>query len=223
VDRSVQETRQIEQANSGRLRIGFVDMAFYSEVMPEKIRQFREQNPRCQVELVPGTSAAQTQWLDAGEIDLALIYQKPAANYNLSCRKLCTEPLAVAVHQDHPFARRSSLNLPELRNEPFVWFDRMQNSPLFDHVDEVCGRSGLRRRIIQDGANDPTQLTLVAAQVGITFSPVSANFTKPPKVRLIGLQNEPLQISLYAAWRRDQPVPPIVNDLLSATCDASRQ
>ncbi len=211
---AVQETRQMDRSNSTAIRAGYVDMAFYSGVIPERIRFFREKNPKVRVDLVPATSAKQVELLDAGDIDLALIYQEPAAHSPFENCRLWSEPLAVGVHQDHRLAHHSSVALRELCDEPFVWFDRSQNPVFFDYVEQVCGRSGLRRRIVQDGANDPTQLTLVAAQVGITFSPVSASRTKPETVRLIRLQGEPLKLTLYAAWRKSETGSPLLRQLL---------
>jgi DNA-binding transcriptional LysR family regulator len=213
---AVEEIRQISRLNIGRIRVGYVDMAFYSGDLPEKIRQFQNQNPGIDIELVPHTSVEQIELLQTGSIDLGLVYQEPSPSHNLNSRKLSSEPLTVAVHHSNGLARRSSVSLSELRDQSFVWFDRAQNPALFDYVDEVCQGSGLRRRIIQNGTNDPAQLALVAALVGITFSPVSANSAKPANVCLIPLRDRPLHISLYAAWRKDDLISPAARSLLQA-------
>jgi DNA-binding transcriptional LysR family regulator len=122
--------------------------------------------------------------------------------------------LTVAVHQNNRLAQHQAVALSELDGEPFVWFDRVQNPVFFDYVEQVCSRSGLRRRIVQDAANDPTQLTLVAAQVGITFSPVSAGRTKPENVRLIRIREDPLKLTLYGAWRQNENTCPALHQLL---------
>jgi DNA-binding transcriptional LysR family regulator len=213
---AVEETRHVNRAQNARIRVGYVDIAFYSGALPEKIRCFQEHNPGLKVELIPGTSVEQTALLESGDIDVGLIYQEPIGSSRLDSRKLSTEPLVVAVHQDNKFARRSCVSLSELSGEPFVWFDRIQNPTLFDHVDEVCRRCGLRRRIVQDGANDLAQLALVASRVGVTLSPLSAIQTKPANVRLIRLQGRPLNISLYVAWRKDAVTPRATRGLVSA-------
>jgi DNA-binding transcriptional LysR family regulator len=217
---AVEETRQVSRLNVGRIRVGYVDMAFYSGELPEKIRRFQNQNPALEIELVPKTSIEQIELLEKGGLDLGLIYQALSPSYNVNSRKLSSEALAVAVHRNNELARRSSVSLSDLNNEPFVWFDRAQNPPLFDHVDEVCSRFGLRRRIIQNGANDPAQLALVAAMVGITFSPLSASATKPANVCLVPLRDRPLQISLHAAWRKDDLLAPMAKGFLHALFEA---
>jgi len=213
---AVEETRQVSRLNLGRIRVGYVDMAFYSGELPEKIRRFQNQNPGLEIELVPNTSIEQTALLENGGLDLGLIYQAPSSSYNVNSRKLSSEPLTVAVHRDNELARRSSVSLSDLNNEPFVWFDRAQNPSLFDHVDEVCHQFGLNRRIIHNGANDPAQLALVAAMVGITFSPLSASGTKPANVCLVPLRDRPLHINLHVAWRKDDLIPPMAKGLVQA-------
>jgi len=217
---AVEEIRQISRLNIGRIRVGYVDMAFYSGDLPEKIRRFQNQNPGIDIELVPHTSVEQIELLQTGSIDLGLVYQEPSPSQNLNSRKLSSEPLTVAVHHSNGLACRSSVSLSELRDQSFVWFNRAQNPALFDYIDEVCQRSGLRRRIIQNGANDLAQLALVAAMVGITFSPLSASVTKPANVCLVPLRDRPLQISLYAAWRKDDLIAPIAKGLLHALFEA---
>ena len=213
---AVEETRQASRLNVGRIRVGYVDMAFYSGDLPEKIRRFQNQNPGIDIELVPKTSVEQIELLETGSIDLGLVYQQPSPSHNLNSHKLSSEPLTLAVHRSNGLARRSSVSLSELRDQPFVWFDRAQNPALFDNIDEICQRFGLRRRIVQNGTNDLAQLALVAALVGITFSPTSADSTKPANVCLVQLRDGPLHINLYAAWRKDDLVPPAARSLLQA-------
>lgn len=128
---AVEEIRQVSRLNIGRIRVGYVDMAFYSGDLPEKIRRFQNQNPGIDIELVPHTSVEQIELLQTGSIDLGLIYQEPSPSLNLNSRKLSSEPLTVAVHHGNGLARRSSVSLSELRDQSFVWFDRAQNPCTF--------------------------------------------------------------------------------------------
>jgi DNA-binding transcriptional LysR family regulator len=213
---AVEETRQINRGSTTSLRVGYVDMAFYSGAIPERIRRFREANPGVEINLIPATSAEQIDLLARDEIDLGLIYQPAPPQLRLATCRLCTEPVAVAVHQNSRLANRPTVALNELDQEPFVWFNRAQNPFFFDYVEQVCNTSGLRRKVIQDAANDPTQLTLVAAQVGITFSPISALRTKPETVQLIQLRAAPLKLTLYAAWQKRENANSPVDQLLQA-------
>jgi DNA-binding transcriptional LysR family regulator len=214
LETAVEETRQIDRGNTATFRIGYVDMAFYSGVIPERIRRFQEENPGVRVKLIPATSAKQIELLDGGDIDLALLYQEPAAHFHFGNCRLCTEPLTVAVHQNNRLAHQPAIALSELMASPL--FGSTACKIQFSSIMSSKCAAGLvsRRRIVQDAANDPTQLTLVAAQVGITFSPVSAGRTKPENVRLIRIREDPLKLTLYAAWRQNENTCPALHQLL---------
>jgi DNA-binding transcriptional LysR family regulator len=125
---AVEETRQASRLNIGRIRVGYVDMAFYSGDLPEKIRRFQNQNPGIDVELVPKTSVEQIELLERGSIDLGLVYQEPSPSHNLNSHKLSSEPLTVAVHGQQR-TRPSLLRFPFRTKRPALCLVRESAEP----------------------------------------------------------------------------------------------
>ncbi len=195
---AVSEIREVAGAIPAVVRVGFVEMSFYSGIIPAFVQRFRSTHPNVRVELVPASSAQQRQMLEAGAIDVGLMYHETPDTTAYAAKMIGSEPLMLAIPQNHALARRRAVALRDLQKESFIWFPRPQNPAFYDHAASVCAEDGLQLRIVQDGANDPTQLTLVGAGIGLSFTPRSAQRTKPDGVSLVEIRNQPLQLDLYA-------------------------
>ena len=75
-------------------------------------------------------------------------------------------------------ARKRSLRVADLRNEPFIFFARRMGPLAFDRTMACCERSGFRPNIVQDAPQWPTLVRLVAAGLGVSLAPACvANVT----------------------------------------------
>jgi DNA-binding transcriptional LysR family regulator len=118
-----QELGEMVGLRTGTLRLGAFATAA-AVLVPPALTSFRRVYPSVEVsicELEPEQAVAR---LHAREIDLALVYEFPAAPgpplEGLDCEYLFDDPLYVALPQEHPLARRDRLKLADLTDETWI-------------------------------------------------------------------------------------------------------
>ncbi|WP_305786617.1 LysR family transcriptional regulator [Symbioplanes lichenis] len=139
-------------------------------------------------------------------------FTPPSVSPPIEVAELAAEPLAVALHRDHPLARRETLTLPELAAERFTTIarDAIREQPFGLHG--MCRRTGFRARKFAEVDDVTTQLALVATGLSAAALPLSMSRDAPADVTFVPLADqEPLRTMLLHDRRRGLPE---VGDLL---------
>jgi DNA-binding transcriptional LysR family regulator len=156
----------------GRLAVGFVDSAVYG-VFPRVLRHMRAKYPELNLVLLDMNSDEQLQALRANQLDVGLIRPPCANTAGLRLETIATEPLMVALPQDHRLAKQGQVALGELANEPFIFVPRRFGSGYYDHLMAVCARGGFSPHVVQEAKAAQTMVSLVAGGLGVTLVPTS--------------------------------------------------
>lgn len=205
---AVERARDVGRGRAGLLRIGFVDTSMYHPVVPGLINRFRAAHPGIKMDLRQDPSVAQWELLRTRQIDAALLYHLPPERMlKVDSVELGAEEIHLAVPSRHPFARRSSVCMAELRDEALVWFPRSVSPPFNDVIFDACARHGFSPRIVQEVRTDHAIISLVAAGVGCTFCISSAVFSKPKAVEIIRVRDLGLRFRLSLCWLPDAANP----------------
>jgi DNA-binding transcriptional LysR family regulator len=78
------------------------------------------------------------------------------------------------------------LRLRDLADVPFVWFPRRAGPAFYDRLMQGCYRGGLKAsRIIQEGLNEATILSLVATGFGVGWVLGSARWRCPKSAAIL--------------------------------------
>lgn len=209
VDRMVDATRLAAAGKTGFVRVGFSDGATYSGRVPEIIRQFRAASPNVELELIPASSARQAELLAANSIDVGFVYWLPRDSSTVDHHDIGKERIMLAVAATNKLARRKSLRLQDLSELPFIWFKR-SNAPMFyDLIATACNRAGLSLHVVQEAFTESTMLSLVSADLGVTFITEAAARRKPDNVVLMDVRDLDATITLQAMWRQNERNPAI--------------
>jgi DNA-binding transcriptional LysR family regulator len=135
-----QELAEIAGRRHGRLRFGCFP-TMLATLMPPAFARFRTQHPDVRLIVVDDHLHRLLPRLDAGELDLAIIYDHDALG-DVGARDLLRTPLIedrfqAVLPTAHPLAQRSSpLHLRELRNES--WIGGATNSAWYRIVRHAC-------------------------------------------------------------------------------------
>ena len=100
------------------------------------------------------------------------------------------------------------LRLRDLADATFVWFPRRESPVLYDRLMHECFRGGLKSpRIVQEGLNEATILSLVATGLGVGWVLGTARWRCPKSVVIMSVVDLNLPLPLALAWRRDNASP----------------
>lgn len=173
LDGAEQELGEIAGRRHGRLRFGTFPTAL-ATLVPPAFAEFRQQYPKITLTVVDEHLQRLIPRLDAGELDLALIYEHEPLP-NIAVRELERIPLLDDVFQavlpaGHRLARRRRpLQLSDLRDEP--WIGGAPTSAWYRIATDACRRAGFTPRA--DFASDDhiAVQALVAAGLGVSVIP----------------------------------------------------
>lgn len=167
-----ERVRKIARGDIGIVRIGCVASALQGFV-PPVVRAARERHPEVQFILSEKKSGAQLEDLVAGRLDVGLVHLTKHVPAGLDVVELFSQPVGLALPDDHPATADSLVRLSGLAEEPFVLFPRALEPDTYDLFVNTCVAAGFAPRISQEAESIQSLLALVAAGLGVAFIPQS--------------------------------------------------
>jgi len=138
--------------------------------------------------------------LRSGDLDLAIVTANDIPQ-DLESVLVKEDRLLVAVSDLHPFARRDSVRVEDLRNERIVAFPEKIGSHLRELLTKLCGEAGFTPNIVQDVSDPYSLLTVVGANVGVALMGESTEGLQFHGVKYIPLDGVDDVMPVYLAWR----------------------
>ena len=208
VNEAAARAARVARGQSGTLRVGFTESASWRGVVPESFRRFREMQPDAELQLQPSPSLVQLEAIRSGRLDAGFVFNMPKTDPELDARPVAIERIELAVPTSHPVAKRKQVRLRELAGAPFVWFPRREAPALYDRLMRECFRGGLKSpRIVQEGQDEATILSLVATGLGIGWVLGTARWHRPKSVVILSVLDMDLPQELSLAWSKDNRSP----------------
>lgn len=146
-----------QQQLSGPVKLGCYS-TFATNVVPELLEGFPKRHPGVHVEIMVGTNEELLFALEAGRLDVALVYDV-SLPVGYRRRKLYATELEVHLHPQHPLATADTIDLPDLVGEPYIQF---YATPGTVNVIDAFAARGLE----PDISVSVTEIGLVEALVG---------------------------------------------------------
>jgi DNA-binding transcriptional LysR family regulator len=208
VSEATARAAHVARGQSGTLRVGFTENASWHGVVPDSFRLFREQQPDAELQLQPAASLEQLDAIRSGRLDAGFANFTPKADPELDQLAVAVHHLELAVPKRHPLTQLKKLRLRELTDAPFIWFPRRASPAFYDRLMHECHRGGLTSpRIVQEGLNEATILSLVSTGLGVGWVLGSARWRCPETVAILPVVDLNVPLRLTLAWRRDNTSP----------------
>ncbi|TAW19009.1 LysR family transcriptional regulator [Rhizobium ruizarguesonis] len=176
------------RGETGRLSLGFTASSAFNPVVSTTIRRFRARWPEVQLSLTEMNTLALMQKLERGELDATFMRPSLDDPAGIRLRRLPDEPMVIALPASHPLARRSSVPLAALAEEPFILFPRLVGLSLYDDVVLACRRAGFELTVAQEAPQISSVVNLVAADLGVSIVPASIS-----QIMLEGVAYRPIE------------------------------
>jgi DNA-binding transcriptional LysR family regulator len=203
---------RVARGRSGTLRVGFAENASWHGVVPDSFRRFREQRPEAELQLQPAPSLAQLEAIRSGRLDAGFVNFMPKADPELDQLPVAITHVELATPKRHPLTKIKKLRLRDLTDAPFVWFPRRDSPAFYDRLMHECYRGGLKSpRIVQEGLNEATILSLVSTGLGVGWVLGTARWRCPESVVILSVVDLNMPLTLALAWRRDNASPLLEN------------
>jgi DNA-binding transcriptional LysR family regulator len=208
VNEAAARAERVARGRSGTLRVGFTENASWQGVVPESFRRFREMRPDAELQLQPAGSLEQLKAIRSGRLDAGFVFNMPKTDPELELLPVAVQHIELAALRRHPLTKLKKVRLRDLTEAPFVWFPRKESPALYDRLMHECFRGGLKSpRIVQEGLDEATILSLVATGIGVGWVLGTARWRCPKSVVILSVVDLNVRLPLSLAWRRDNTSP----------------
>ncbi|MDY6944646.1 MAG: LysR substrate-binding domain-containing protein [Pseudomonadota bacterium] len=152
---------------SGKLKLGLIP-TIGPYLLPLVARRLRKQLPQLKLMLYEYQTHQLLEKLRDGEIEVAIL-ALPVQMDGLEARELYHEEFNVAVPNNHPLAKKSSIKLDDLAGESLLLLE--DGHCLRDQALDVCSRIDVKENEDYRATSLETLRQMVAAGLGITLMP----------------------------------------------------
>ena len=207
-ERAQRTAQRAAMGETGRLRVGFVEAAADTGILPDVLSFFRMHLPSIGLSLFEMDSLQQAEAFRDGRIDLGLLSSiPPDAGRWLQAEVVHREPLVLAMPPAHPLAGRKRFALRDLAGESFVLIPRYVGPALHDDIIARCREADFSPRVAQEAAGWHTIVSLVSAGVGVAFVPMSFAQAERSGVAYRPVRDLSVSLDLAAVWKQGEKSP----------------
>ncbi|AKF09936.1 LysR family transcriptional regulator [Sandaracinus amylolyticus] len=163
--RATDEARRVARGEAGVLSVAYTPTATY-EILPRVIAAFRRAHPDIALELREMRSPDQVAAIDEGRVELGIACLPLEGD--LETRVLATESLVAALPSRHRLAKKTRVDVSELKGEPFVIVRPDVEPAWAGAVARALAKHGVGGDVVQETDTKIAMLGLVAAGVGVS-------------------------------------------------------
>lgn len=203
--------KEIDQANSTKIRFGLppiIGNYYFPPLTPKLMRH----------QLMPDLETSEhgsrelLKMLLHGDLDMALLGSlNPLKEARLKAQELARFPFQVIVANNHPLAKRQTVDFASLKNEQFI----VPDTEFFHNqaFKQMCRRAHFRPRVLYRTADIHVIKAMVSENLGITFL-TSLAVEQGDNVKQVAINDSDQPIfHLSVAMRENEELPPRKQEL----------
>ena len=168
------EIEAITQLDGGSLQVGTFGSAASSFVV-RTLCEFRRRHPKVCIGLVDGHPQPLIRRLRAGELDLAAVFDYPAAGHDLGdgleLHHLLDQPYDIVLPRDHALAGAAGVHPAQLADEDWLLPDVGAEVPMMKLLARMFEAAGFAPRVAFTVNDCKMVLAMVAAGGGVSIVP----------------------------------------------------
>ena len=179
------EIQEMSRAEAGTVVVGAIPtIAPY--LLGPVLAHFARRYPAVSLTVTEEITPILLEHLHNGRADLVVL-ALPVRGEELLCEELFQEPLFAAIPQKHRLAKRKSISLGEIRDEPFLLLK--EGHCFRENVLSACRRSRVHPNVVFESGQFSTILSMVATGMGVSVVPAMA-VEKQPGCRFLRISDD---------------------------------
>ena len=200
----VESVRHFSRHELAPLNIGYVANLFY-DLLPVTLASFQRSFPTVPINLFDMTCGDQFHALQDGKIDLGFVgLREPIEERGLQFRPIACYGTVVAVAKNNPLAKKSVINLKELKPMFFIGMSEASFPGYRGWLTQTCRKVGFSPKVLQDADIERTVIQSVAAGLGVALLPDQVK--KLPHDSVVFRELNPsVKTESCIAWQADNP------------------
>ncbi len=210
-DRAKLNTKLIGEGGIGRISLSYVGSAMQN-VIPKLLLSTRNKFPQIKFGLEELDNAKQIEGLLSQKIDLGFVRLNQVQR-DLAIQPVFEDTFSLVLPENHPLTKRKFKSLSQLKEEPFILFEKEYSSFYYDIVMSIFDDAGFSPIISHATVHANTIFRLVENNFGISIVPSSLALGYDLKVKFIELKHIPHRTELSVVWNKKNKNP-VMNKVL---------
>lgn len=212
MDAALLRTREASTGLEGELRLGYTKGYEHSD-LPKYLRNFHHESPNVLISCYRCDTDMLASGLISGDYDVIFTWDSTNIRQEerLQLKVMEHVPLRVALHTNHPLARRKELTRKDLRQENILFMSPSGTGDSFGDAFYIrlYQQAGYQPNIILRSNDIESILMMVAAEEGISIVP---EYSHPwdvgtENVVFVPLAGEGETEEILIIWRKDDDNP----------------
>ena len=197
-DHMLKHTKLLDAGLEGNLKLGYVGSAMQNFI-PELLLKFRKLHPTIHFKLTELDNQQQIESLISHDIDLGFIRLDHVPK-GLSTQTVLEDTFSIVLPENHPINKKNFKGLYQLKDEPFILFEKSYSPAYFEKVMQLFEQSGFTPIVSHSSVNASTIYRLVENNFGISIVPTSLQLGYDMNIQFIELTGMPQRTVLSAVW-----------------------
>lgn len=165
----INEIGQEFNLGSDALNIGYIGPAM-DNLLSDWIKKFRKLYPEVKVHILRYSSSKVVEAFQNHAIHFGILYEMNLVNLpGLKYQEVGREKFKVLLNSEHPLANCSSIDLKQLKDEPFLICERSCSPNYYDRVFSICEKRDFKPQISQTLGLVGDIYRLVSAGLGVAI------------------------------------------------------
>lgn len=204
-------TKLIGSGGIGKVNISYVGSAMQN-VIPKLLLDTRRKYPELKFALQELDNAKQIEGLLSHKIDFGFV-RLDRVHRDLKMAPVLTDTFSLVLPEQHPLSKRKFKSLTQVKEEPFILFEREYSSFYYDIVMSIFDAAEFSPIISHTTVHANTIFRLVENNFGISIIPSSLALGYNMKVKFIELKHIPQRTALSVVWNKKNKNPVLKNVL----------
>ena len=202
-DEAIIRARRADSGLDGAFKIGTLGGLSSVEFLTT-IADFKNKYKTIDIMLMQSNMKSLNMGLLQGSLDVALTREFDIIHHSqeLMWATLFQSRYGIVLRKDHPLAQCDTIQLPELKDEPFILVDKDVSPNAYNVSIQICTSRGLEPRILYTEPTLEIVCALVKAGMGISVQPDCALTYGEDKLKFIPIEGEDTYSDVVLAWRR---------------------
>ncbi|HWR38952.1 MAG TPA: LysR family transcriptional regulator [Patescibacteria group bacterium] len=195
------ELNDVTHLKKGSICIGIPPMVGET-FFPRIIGLFHQKYPQIKIKLIEVGSKKVEIGVEDGSLDVGVAVL-PVKDNAFETFEFIKNPLMLIVSRQHALAARETVNLAELRDEPFVFYHR--DFGLYRLIYDACLNAGFEPEVICETSQWNFMARVVAAQLGVALLPkrVCQELQKQNmNIKVIAMEPPEIYWHLALIWKK---------------------
>jgi LysR family transcriptional regulator, cyn operon transcriptional activator len=212
-----ERARALRTGQTGVLRVGTTPQAIES-LLVDFLGRYQARHPGVEVHLVEDGGARLPGRLERGEVQVSIM---AAGDDHIHGRPLCPLYLLAVMPETHGMARRGTLDITELTDDPLLLLGRGYASREWFYA--ACQVAQMRPRVLLESTAPQTLIALAGAGYGIAVVPSMVRIPRG-KLRAVPLLHRRVPIGrwMVIAWNPQRFLAPYAEQFVEEMVAHSR-